>query len=438
MNFTNSRKRRELQAKKWFAPARFGLFYHWGLYTGGGCTHNEQKWQRPLTYPNVCVLEKAVPDPAKVAENMANNAVRCGAKYITLTALHSCDGYCVIYPTKLKGFIHRTNLDYLGEFIRSCSAKGIRPIIYMPCGPEHWNTPGGPWIEEGFRDNASFANLLKGLVEELAILHGDRIGGFWIDGMTPELKQLPGYMHKILPDCIVINNNNTFLDIHDVDYGTTEFLSDTPCPHYCRPNALHKVEQRFGITPPGTDFNEDIPACNGWWYKKEHDADSIPYLEDPNFLVRQMLSSIGQRGQWNFALGIGPCVDGSIPPEFEPSFKRLGEFMEWGSEAVYGTTGGEHSIIAPGWFNAPWSRSAGFCSVTVSLKSPSTHFLIVTEAPSTDSAAFHTNGSAPTSIRDLRTGKLFTFTVESGILLKDIEWSDVENFGAKVFKVEFD
>lgn len=448
MTFTPAHVRRLAQVRKWFAPARFGLFYHWGLFTGGGCTSSAERWQAPLKYPTPADLERAAPDPAAVAANLAENARRCGAKYATLTALHSCDGYCVIYPTQLAGVVHRTRLDYLGEFIRACAARDIKPLVYVPCGPEHWNTPGGPWLGEGLRDKASFARFLAGLVDELVARHGQRVGGFWIDGMTEETRPLPAHIHRVLPDAIVINNNNTFLDLDEVDYGTTEFLAGEPDPAYCRPSALRRSEPRFGVTQPGRDFNEDIPTCNQWWYAEglaacsaatwaSYERDRAPYLADPNFLVRQMLSSLGQRGQWNYALGVGPRVDGSLPPEFAPSFARLAEFLAWGGAAVYGTTGGEGSVLTPGWFSAPWSNSAGYCSVTVSLANPAIHYLLVTSAPNTPSAAFHTNGRVPARVTDLRTGAAVPFTMGAGVWLKDLDWSDVDRYGAKVFRLDF-
>ena len=437
MKLSDAQLRRRAQAMKWFAPARFGLFYHWGLCTGGGCTHSDESWNKPLKYPTVEALERAVPDSKLVAENMAAFALRAGAKYITLTALHSCDGYCVIYPTKLKGFVLKTKLDYFGDFVRAAHAKALKPLAYIPCGPEHWNSKGGPWLKEPARDNASYSKLMEGLVRELAEQHGSKLAGFWIDGMTPELRYLPGVIHEVLPDAVVINNNSTFLEIADVDYGTTEFLAGTPDPDYCRPSALRKIEPRFSITPPGSDFNEDIPTCNGWFYREGNPGESAkPYLADPNYLVRQMISSLGQRGQWNFALGVGPRVDGTLPPEFEPTFQRLAEFMQWGSEAIYGTRGGEASALAPGFFAAPWAPG-GFCSVSVSLERPGVHYVLVTSAPSVNRAGFHSGGRVPERITDLRTGAELPFSMMAGPIIENVDWSDVERYGAKVFKVEF-
>lgn len=47
-----------------------------------------------------------------------------------------------------------------------------------------------------------------------------------------------------------------------------------------------------------------------------------------------------------------------------------------------------------------------------------------------------TNGiSAIESITDLRTGKAQTFELDGVINITDIDWSDINEFGAKVFKI---
>jgi hypothetical protein len=255
--------------------------------------------------------------------------------------------------------------------------------------------------------------------------------------MAPIYRDLPAYIHEVAPRAIVINNNNTSLDIDDVDFGTTEFLAGEPTPAYCRPNALRRMEPRFKVSIPGADFNEDIPTCNEWWHQGgELSAVARQYADDPNFLLRQMLSSLGQRGQWNFALGIGPLVDGTMPAPFRAGLARAAEFMQWGAEAVRNTTGGEGGILTPGWFTAPW-QNEGFCSVTRSLAQPEIYYVSVTTAPQTDAALFHTRGAAPRRITDLRSGTEVPFTMLAGAYLTGIDWRDVEECGVKVFRFDF-
>ena len=129
-------------------------------------------------------------------------------------------------------------------------------------------------------------------------------------------------------------------------------------------------------------------------------------------------------------------IDGNPPPEFVPSLETVRAFLQWGGEAVYETTGGGRSLLFSGFFTAPWSPP-GFCSVTRSLRDPRTHYILVTEAPSVPSAMFRTTGELPSSVTDLRTGKPLPFRMLGGLLLDQMDWSDVEKYGVKVLKVIF-
>jgi hypothetical protein len=257
--------------------------------------------------------------------------------------------------------------------------------------------------------------------------------------MAPQFRHIPSYIRARFPEAIVVNNNCSALDIPGVDYGTTEFVTEGLEPPYDRTSSVNS-RTRYCLTLPGRDFNEDIPTPNDWWHKSNSVEElrrlSAPYLADKRFLLRQLLSSLGQRGQWNFAWGVGPLVDGSIPKEFLPSLRNVEEFFKWGSEAVYNTTGGEDSQISPGYFNAPWSPE-GFCSVTRRLDAPDTYYVLVTEAPLVGRAMFHAKGAVPRRVSDLRTGQELPFSMAAGPVLEDLDWSDVAEFGVKAFKIEF-
>jgi len=372
---------------------------------------------------------------------MVNNAVYCGAKYITLTVFHSCGGLCVLYPTRVPGFLLKTSLDYIGAFIRECTRQSIYPILYHSGGNWGWDKPGGPYLDERYADPVSFVGLLTDMHAELKDLHGDAIAGFWIDGMQPAAQRLPVHIHKMFPNAVVIVNGPNGRDLSgEIDYCTTEIPFaghfSALSPDYCRPSGFPGI---------ASDFNEDVPTCNAWWYYEDPESccpkrwefikkKKAPYLADPNFLVRQMLTSLGQRRRWNYSLGIGPMVDGKMPDEFHPMLERLHDFMEWGSQAVYDTIGGQGSCIEPGLM---YMYEGGFCSVTVSMDSPGTHYLIVTTAPSSKELKVYTNGCSVAKIVDLRSGSSLPFSQGGFLKFSVDDWQDVEKFGAKVFKIEF-
>jgi hypothetical protein len=115
---------------------------------------------------------------------------------------------------------------------------------------------------------------------------------------------------------------------------------------------------------------------------------------------------------------------------FQPMLDNLHRFMAWAGEAIYGTIGGEGALLPPGWF-----AGDGFLSVTVSLDDPRVHYLHVTTAPSLDRLSMQQNGCTVQSVTDLRTGQPHRFAMHGCLDIYDVDWSDVAEYGAKVFKV---
>src|ERR1700679_3948809 len=77
---------RQERVSQWYAPARFGLFCHWGLFTGGGDSSTDEP--HPFCYNTVAEFEAAAGDPDVMAGNLVATAKRMGARYITFTLLH--------------------------------------------------------------------------------------------------------------------------------------------------------------------------------------------------------------------------------------------------------------------------------------------------------------------------------------------------------------
>ena len=47
MNFHPDFIARKERVNQWFAPARLGIFYHWGFFTGGGLTSCDATKHKP-------------------------------------------------------------------------------------------------------------------------------------------------------------------------------------------------------------------------------------------------------------------------------------------------------------------------------------------------------------------------------------------------------
>lgn len=419
----------------WYGPARFGLFFHWGQCTGGGDSSSHAWGGRPFKHPTMADFEAAAGEPERVARNMMSLAARVGAGYITLTVYHTCDRFAVMYPTAVEGFRVRASRDYVGAVIIEAARAGIRVLLYVPeaAGELHWNTAGGPWIDPRFAGDVASNPLVFGVVDELIRQHGKRIGGFWLDGYYRSAGQrFAAFVHERLPEAVVVHNNDTCFSTAP-DVAAIE-CTTAPCdPPYCRPSGLRKPHPEWGILPPGADFVEDIPTCNGWFHR-DSDEETLcasPYVTDPAYWVRELVSSLGQRRRWNYAMGLGPREDGSAPPLFEPMLQTMAAFMAWAAPAIRGTMGGEGSDIDPGW----WSHGA-FGSVTRPLDDPDRLFLFVTTPPTGPLLRVPLRTPRRVrEVRDLRTGQPVAFGATGFLELRDMCWSDISRYGATVLSV---
>jgi alpha-L-fucosidase len=336
----------------------------------------------------------------------------------------------VTYPSKVPGYRWKATKDYFGALVNRCHQEGIPLIVYMGPDSFHAFIKDGPHMTEEMRDQKNVFAAVTQMINEIIDRHGEKIGGFWFDGNYRE--DMGKLVHARLPRGVVIHNNESGWGLTpSVDFGTTEFLSGPADPDYSRPTGLMRQHKDFGMMNPIRDFNEDIPNV-GWWYEGREDAfyQALPHVKDRTYLVKQMVSSLGQRRQWNFALGIGPMIDGKLPPCFEPMIENTGRFMAWAGESIYDTMGGEGSALNPGWFN-----DGAYGSITVSRKDPRCHYILVTTAPSKDHLKVQNNGYRVASVVDLRTGKPVEFSDGGVLILRQVDWKDVSEFGAKVFKV---
>ncbi|MBR2373879.1 MAG: alpha-L-fucosidase [Lentisphaeria bacterium] len=422
---------------KWYLPSRLGIFYHYGLFTGGGKAVADPSSCKALTYKSPEEFEAAAPDPEAVAKNLVQNALDMGAGYMILTLIHTCGGLMMLYPTKQPEFRRKTTLDYIGAYLRAARAAGLYPMLYYPgdCHNHDAAETLGAVAPEITPDGCEeFFELSVRVTDELKERYGDLIAGFWLDGDAPgHFSKLPGEIRKRFPDAVITVNSRDEFSITEQDMGTTEFCGEKPDPPYNRAGTFRKENPWRKALPP-KNLNEDIPAPNNWWYQGPGTVKQ-EYLDDRFFLLRQMITSLGQQGMWNFAPGIGPMIDGRVPPELRPSLEAISEFLKWGGEAVYGTRGPAGTFFSPGFFQV--LESSGFYSVTTPLQESNIFYALVTEKPSGSYAFFETSGHEPKRITDLRTKRIIPFEMWHGAAVKDHDWSDVDERGVAVLKFEF-
>jgi len=130
----------------WLQDDKFGMFIHWGLYSGPGrgewVMNNEgilpEKY-RQFAFPESGddYFDAANYHP----EDWAALAKEAGMKWLCLTARHH-DGFCLFdspYPTAFTSMqtLHR---DLIAEYVKACRAADLKVGIYY--SPLSWRYPG--------------------------------------------------------------------------------------------------------------------------------------------------------------------------------------------------------------------------------------------------------------------------------------------------------
>jgi alpha-L-fucosidase len=326
--------RANLEARRWFQDAKFGLFIHWGVYSVLG----DGEWVMQVKKIPVSEYEKlpARFNPAEFnAAEWVAIAKAAGMKYITITSKHH-DGFAM-FDSKVSDWniVARTpyKKDPLKMLAEECRRQGIKLFFYH--SQLDWHNPDyfprGRTGEAAGRPESGdwnrYLDYMDGQLTEL-LTHYGRVGGIWFDGMWDKpkadwrLRQTYDLIHRLQPQALV-GSNHHLKPFEGEDFQM--FEKDLP------------GKNTAGFNKDSVIGNLPLETCetmnNSWGFNA-----SDKKFKSTRELIHYLVRASGYNA--NFLLNVGPMPNGRIQPEFVAHLKEMGAWLAKNGEAIYATRQG--------------------------------------------------------------------------------------------------
>lgn len=312
----------------WWHKAKLGMFVHWGCYST--LCRSEQAIVRDLM-----PLEEYLPladdfqPAADWADDIADQAVRMGAKYVVLTTRHH-DGYC-LFDTRTDDFNAvqtGPGRDLIAEYVAALRKRGLRIGFYYSVLNWRWH---------GFWDHETYAHELPLMTQQIhdqvteLMTHYGSIDILWYDvpatpgGGTPgahgytgprldttaadfyRSRELNAKVRELQPG-ILINNRSGVRE----DFGTPE-------QHITADSEGHPWE-----------------ACMTRNFAPNWSCVNYCAADKPlGQIVFHLMDACRKGG--NFLFNIGPDEMGHVCDRDRSTLNALGAWLERNGEAVFGT-----------------------------------------------------------------------------------------------------
>jgi alpha-L-fucosidase len=322
-----------LESRRWFQDAKFGLFIHWGVYSVLG----KGEWVMNNDKMPISEYEKLPaqfnPTEFNPAEWVAM-AKAAGMKYITITSRHH-DGFAM-FDSKISDWniAQRTpyKKDVMKMLAEECQKQGVKLFFYYSQldwhHPDYFprgrtgQTAGRPESGEWFH----YIDYMDGQLKELLTNYGP-VGGIWFDGMWDKpqadwrLQQTYGLIHNLQPAALVGSNHHK-APIPGEDFQM--FEKDLPGANTAG----------FNTTEVGALPLETCETINGAWGYNASDK----RFKSTKDLIHYLVRAAGNNA--NFLLNVGPMPNGKIQPEFIQRLNEVGQWLQKNGESIYGTRGG--------------------------------------------------------------------------------------------------
>jgi alpha-L-fucosidase len=361
----------------WWREARFGMFVHWGLYSGLAGTWNGKavgtsggmEWIQNQVRADTETYAKAAipifqPKPG-FAREWARLAKDAGCRYLVFTTKHH-EGFA-LHDSKATEYdagsvLHR---DLVKEIVEAARAEGLRVGFYHSVIDWHHDQyeyarsqqlphplKGKPY-PNGERDHTRYQAFLRKQVEELVSNYGP-VDVLWWDYSAQDFQGQEAWRAFDLLQLVrehqpqIIMNNRLFRS-PEAGWGSmaTEGYLPRLDPKY---GDFITPEQHIPATGmPGIDWETCMTLNTTWGYSAHDHA-----WKSDEALIRNLVDIASKGG--NYLLNIGPMGDGSVPEPSLKSMHAIGAWMKKNGAAIYATTSNPLGPVAWGRITAKPGR----------------------------------------------------------------------------------
>jgi alpha-L-fucosidase len=342
---------------EWWREARFGMFVHWGLYSGLAGTWEGKpvgksggmEWiQQRVKADTETYAKAAIPlfrPKAGFATEWARLAREAGCRYLVFTTKHH-DGFA-LHDSAVSDYDAGSVLDrdLVQEIVEAARKEGLRVGFYHSVIDWHHDQyayaksqqlphplKGRPY-PNGERDHSIYQKYLFNQVEELVSRYP--VDVLWWDYSAQDFQgdaawrasELMALVKSHKPGIIMNNRLYRTPEAGWKSMGTDGFQASLD-PRY---GDFITPEQHIPATGmPGVEW-ETCMTMNTTWGYSEHDT----AWKSNDTLLRNLIDIASKGG--NYLLNIGPTGDGSVPIESISSLRAMGAWMKQNHESIYGT-----------------------------------------------------------------------------------------------------
>ena len=326
------------QRAEWFTDARFGMFIHWGIYSGIEGVWKGEKIRHGNDYAAWIYDRNRIDKDEYVSaidrfkwdeinpEEWVVLAKKAGMKYVTFTAKHH-DGFA-LWDSEVGdydlGNYTLPKRDIVKELAEACAKHDMKLGLYYSHWID-WEHPFG-WdhakeiyaISEEQYDEYWQQKVIPQM-RELLTNYGD-ISMVWFDMWIhhseaivtkKQLLQLKSLIRDLQPNCLV--NSRLGLSIEedsDIDYKT---LGDN----------------RLGETKEGFPWQTPATITNSWGFNALETQ-----WKSTSTLLRSLIENVSLNG--NMMLNIGPRANGDVPYEITQRLEEMGGWLAVNGSSIYG------------------------------------------------------------------------------------------------------